>query len=313
MAVRVIFFGTPEFAVPSLRSLIESPHEIVAAVTQPDRPRGRGQKVQPGAVKQVAIEHGLRVLEPRSLKSPEWLGQLRDLEPDVAVVAAYGRLLPQALLDVPRFGVINVHASLLPRWRGAAPVHRAIIAGDAETGISIMRVVLALDAGPVIAREATPIGADETSVELETRLAVVGARLVRDVVTRLEHEALPAQPQDEALATYAAKLERSDSRLDWNTPAAAVHNHIRGLQPWPLAVVRFGDRRLALVRSSVEDRHAHAVPGTIVAVDPGGLLVAARPGVVRITELQPEGRRRMAIRDFLNGQTVREGDRLEMM
>jgi methionyl-tRNA formyltransferase len=315
MPLRVIFFGTPSFAVPSLRSLLDSSHPVVAVVTQPDRPRGRGHKVQPEAVKRLAVERGLRISEPGRLKDPAWLAEVRALEPDIAVVAAYGRMLPQALLDIPRLGFINVHASLLPRWRGAAPVHRAIVAGDTVTGITIMRVVLELDAGPMIASQATPIGRDETSVELEARLATIGAALTRDVVSRMEErDSVALQPQDEALATYAAKLERADSRFDWNTPASAIHDRIRGLHPWPLAATRLKDRRLLLIRSMVErEGPIESVPGTIVAARRDGLLVAAGPGVVRIAELQPEGRRPMSAGDFLNGASVREGDRFEMV
>jgi len=315
MSLRVIFFGTPSFAVPSLRSLLDSPHAVVAVVTQPDRPRGRGHRVQPEAVKRLAVERGLRISEPERLKDPEWLAEIRALEPDIAVVAAYGRMLPQALLDIPRLGFINVHASLLPRWRGAAPVHRAIVAGDTVTGVTIMRVVLALDAGPMIASQATPIGRDETSVEVEARLATIGAALAQDVVTHMEQrDAVALQPQDEAQATYAAKLERADGRFDWSTPATAIHNRIRGLHPWPLAATRLHDRRLLLIRSIVErEETIDAEPGTIVAARRDGLLVAAGLGVVRIVELQPEGRRPMPVGDFLNGTSVREGDRFEMV
>jgi methionyl-tRNA formyltransferase len=312
MALRVIFFGTPAFAVPSLRALSDSPHAVVAVVTQPDRPRGRGHKPQPEAIKRTADSEGLRIMQPQRLKDAAWLNEVVALQPDLAVVAAYGRLLPQQLLDIPRLGFINVHASLLPRWRGAAPVHRAILAGDRETGITIMRVVLALDAGPMLARESTAIDRDETSVELEARLAAIGGRLTRSVVDRLEYEAIPAEPQDDTQATYAAKLERADGRLDWHVPALAVHNRIRGLQPWPLAAVQWYGRRLLLLRSVVE--HQESVPqppGTVIAATHDGLLVAAQPGVVRVLELQPEGRRTMTIRDFLNGARMQTGDRLE--
>jgi len=315
MPLRVIFFGTPSFAVPSLRSLLDSPHTVVAVVTQPDRPRGRGHKRQPEAVKRLAVERGLRISEPERLKDPQWLAEIRALDPDIAVVAAYGRMLPQALLDIPRLGFINVHASLLPRWRGAAPVHRAIVEGDTVTGVTIMRVVLELDAGPMIASEVTPIDPDETSVDVEARLATMGAALARDVVTRMdERDAVALQPQDEALATYAKKLERADSRFDWNTPAIVIHNRIRGLHPWPLAATRLRDRRLLLIRSIIEQQGpTDAEPGSIVAARRDGLLVAAGPGIVRITELQPEGRRPMSVGDFLNGAPVREGDRFEMV
>ena len=310
MALRVLFLGTPAFAVPSLARLLTSKHTVVAAVTQPDRPKGRGHQVSAPPVKELALRHHVPVLQPAKMNDETFLEQLRSLTPDLGVVAAYGRLLSQRLLDLPRLGMINVHASLLPRWRGAAPVHRAILAGDERTGVTIMRVVLQLDAGPALSRMATDIDPDETSEMLEHRLAEMGADALGPVMDRLEAGDEQAEPQDESRATYAAKLTRADSRIEWARPSRAVHNHIRGLQPWPLATARLNGRRLSLIRSEVEHEHLlDAEPGSVVFMDADSLSVVCRPGVVRLLEVQPEGRRIMTVREFQNGTRVSIGDR----
>ena len=312
MPLRLVFFGTPRFAVPSLTALVQSRHQVVGVISQPDRPRGRGHKILSEAVTMAAHEYRLPLLQPERLQDASFLEALRALQPDLGVVAAYGRLLPQPLLDLPRLGCINVHASLLPRWRGAAPVHRAIQAGDAETGVTIMRVILALDAGPMLARARTPIEPDETSSELEVRLAGLGAGLIATTVDRLAEGPVEEVAQDQECATHAPRLERSESQIDWARPALLIHNQIRGLHPWPLAAVSLHGRRLLLLRSVVE--HAlpvDAVPGTIIAVSGDALIVAARPGALRVVEIQPEGRRAMSARDFLNGTKVVPGDRFE--
>jgi methionyl-tRNA formyltransferase len=312
MALRVLYFGTPAFAVPSLLALVRSRHEVVGVVTQPDRPRGRGHKVQIEAVKAAALEHGLPVWQPERLKDPAFLERMRGQRADLAVVAAYGRLLPQSLLDIPRHGFVNVHASLLPRWRGAAPIHRAILAGDEITGVTIMRVVLALDAGPMLARQATPIGPDETSAELEVRLAAIGAAALLPVLDQIETGPVPETAQDDRDAVHAPKIERGDSPIVWTATATGVHNTIRGLHPWPLASAILAGRRLLVLRSRVDDRDVpEAAAGTIVRADAGGLRVATGSGHVRLLEVQPEGRRAMAVRDFLNGARVEAGTRFE--
>lgn len=310
--MRILFFGTPAFAVPSLDALVAAGHEVVGVVTQPDRPRGRGQRVQPSDVKARALQHELRVLQPDRLRDAAALDALRELDPDLGVVAAYGKLLPQLLLDLPRLGMINVHASLLPRWRGAAPVHRAVIAGDAETGVTIMRVVLQLDAGPMLAREATPIGANETSAELEVRLAAIGGRLLTSVVEAMSTHAVPEEPQDEALVTYAKRLERSESPIDWRRSAVEIHNQIRGLQPWPLASASLAGKRL-LVRRSELGGDVDAAPGTIAGIDATAISVASGAGSIRILDVQPEGRPSMTARAFANGHRIDIGARFATM
>jgi methionyl-tRNA formyltransferase len=310
--LRVVFFGTPEFAVPSLRALIDSPHPVAAVVSQPDRPRGRGHHLEPTPAKTVALAHGIPVLQPEKIRNVEFLDAIRALEPDLGVVAAYGKLLPESLLQIPRLGMVNVHASLLPRWRGAAPVHRAVIAGDTVTGITIMRVVKELDAGPTLAATSRPIGADETSVEVERALADLGAALLIDVVDRLAAGAAVDTPQDDSQATYAPKITKVEGALDWNQPATRIHNLVRGLQPWPLVSVRLAGTRLLLHRTSALDERADALPGTVVRVSAGGLDVAAGDGrLVRIVRLQPEGRRVMSAREFLAGRKVAAGLRFE--
>jgi methionyl-tRNA formyltransferase len=307
--MRIVYFGTPGFAVPTLTAILDAGHTVVGVVTQPDRPRGRGQHVTAAPVKALALAQGLPVIQPTRLADPAFLDALRAWQPDLGVVAAYGRILPQAVLDAPRLGVINVHASLLPRWRGAAPVHRAVIAGDGVTGATIMRVVLALDAGPMLSSEATPIGANETSEEIEARLAQIGARLLVTTIARLAAGSVTETPQDERAVTYAARLTRHDSRIEWDRPAREIHNQIRGLHPWPLTSARLHGRRVIIRRAKVESEGpAPAPPGTIVVAHGDQLVVATAPGLLRLIELQPEGGRPLDARAFLNGARVAPGD-----
>ena len=308
--MKVAFFGTPAFAIPTLDRLLTSEHAVVVVVTQPDRRRGRGHRVTASDVKARAARAGLPVLQPERLSSDELLRALRDRAPDLGVVAAYGRLLPQALLDLPRFGMINVHASLLPRWRGAAPVQRAILAGDATTGVTIMKVVKALDAGPMLSKVGLDIGPDETAGELERRLAQAGARLLVDTVDRLAAGPVHLEPQDEQLVTYAAKVDRTDSPIDWARPARAIHDQVRGLQPWPQAATWLAGRRLLIRRTAVaSDEPAGVEPGAVLAADGDRFELAASPGAVRVLEVQPEGRAPMPARAFLNGHRVAVGAR----
>jgi methionyl-tRNA formyltransferase len=314
MPLRILFFGTPEFAVPSLDRLMGSPHLVAGVVTQPDRRSGRGQRIHHGTVKEAALVSGIPVFQPDRLTDAATLDAFRGVAPDLGVVAAYGRLLPQAVLDVPRLGMINVHASLLPRWRGAAPVHRAVMAGDRTTGVTIMRVVLKLDAGPMLARVSTDIGPDETSAELERRLATLGADALLETVERLSTGEVTAEPQDERQVTYASRLERRESRIDWSRSAVSIQNQIRGLQPWPLAGAVVGGRRVMFLRATAT---AGSVgphqPGVVSSVEPDAIVVGAGEGVVRITELQPAGRPAMTARAFLSGHRLVAGDVVESL
>jgi methionyl-tRNA formyltransferase len=318
-ALRIVFFGTPQFAVPSFDALSRSRHAVVAVVTRADRPRGRGQKVSDAPIKARASEAGIPILQPERLGDPSFLEQLRTLHADLGVVVAYGKILTDAVLETPRLGLVNVHGSLLPRYRGAAPVHRAVAAGETETGVTIMRVVKALDAGPMLARASRSIGPDETSVDVERDLAVHGAALLVETVDLIAVGRAHEQPQDDAAATYAARLTKDDGIVNWASTTARIHNQIRGLHPWPHAFTFHGGKRLILLRSSIAERGASADgprspersrPGTILEAAGDRLIVAAGDGALRLTDIQSEGKRPMAARDFLAGHHLGAGDRL---
>jgi methionyl-tRNA formyltransferase len=307
---RVAFFGTPDFALPTLDALLASSHQVVWVVTQPDRARGRGQKVSDSPVKTRAREAGLPIVQPTRLKDPAFLQALAAVRPDVGVVAAYGRILPAEVLAIPPHGLINVHASLLPRHRGAAPVHRAVIAGDRETGVTIMRIVKELDAGPMLAEARRPIDDDETSVDVEHDLARTGAELLVATLDRLARGSVSETVQDERLATYAPRLTREDGLIDWSRPALDVHNLVRGLHPWPHAYSFLRGQRLIILRTRVSAEESVTTPGTLVAAKGDDLRVAAGTGVVRLLQLQLEGKRAVAPREFLAGHALAVGDRL---
>jgi len=307
--LRVVFFGTPEFALPTLDAILESGHAVVGVVTQPDRPRGRGQRMTDAPVKVRARDARLPLLQPGTLHDTSFLSALADLKADIGVVAAYGKILSEAVLAVPRFGMINVHASLLPRYRGAAPVHRAIMAGEPETGVTIMRVVKALDAGPMLAAARRTIGRNETSLDVERDLATIGASLLVATLDRLADGEVPETPQDESSASYARRLTKDDGLIDWGQPAGRVHDQIRGLHPWPHAHSFLQGSRLILLRSATSETTAGAPPGTILAARGNDLHVATGAGVVELTELQAEGKRPMNVRDFLAGHRLTAGDR----
>jgi methionyl-tRNA formyltransferase len=310
-SLRVVFFGTPSFAVPTVDALLSSHHTVIAIVTQPDRPRGRGQRTTASPVKERAVGARVPVLQPQVVKTGEFTTELSALNPDIAVVAAYGQILTEQLLAIPRFGMINVHASLLPRYRGAAPIHRAIIAGESTTGVTIMRMVRALDAGPMIATEQIAIGQDDTSVDVEDRLARTGAallvRTLDDIAAGRAHET----PQDDSAATYAARLSKDDSRVDWNRPARDIHNLIRGLHPWPHAVTFLAGSRLILHRSQPSHAASTPTPGTILDASGDRLSIATGSGVLDLLEIQAEGKRPMRVREFLAGHPLTPGARLQ--
>ena len=314
--MKVVFFGTPRFAVPSLERLLTGPHTVVGAVTQPDRPRGRGYVPADGPVKRVALRYQLPILQPDRLRDEAFLAAVRALGADIGVVAAYGKILPEALLAIPPRGLLNVHASLLPLYRGAAPVHRAVMAGDTQTGVSIMRIVRELDAGPVLAARSTPIGSTETSESVEARLADAGADLLVEVLADVESGRARETPQDDRLATYAPRLSKGEGLIDWTAPAEAVHNKVRGLHPWPHAFTYLDGSRFLLLETAVgtpddtarEQSGTVARPGEIVEVGRDALRVAAGKGTrLLVLRLQPEGRRAMGIRDFLAGHALAPG------
>ena len=307
-SLRIVYFGTPAFAVPTLRAVIASRHEVAAVVSQPDKPKGRGHQTAPTATKEVALANGIPVWQPDRLRHDDFLCQVTELQPDLGVVAAYGKLLPEALLQIPRLGMINVHGSVLPRWRGAAPVHRAVIEGDTETGVTIMRVVKELDAGAIFVIGGRPIGPDETSVEVERAIADLGAVLAVQTVDALAEGRAVETPQPEHGITYASKLSKAEGNVTWTEPASRIHNLVRGLQPWPLVTARLGESRVLIHRTALTGTVTTATPGTVVRAGGDDLEIAAGDGgIVRILELQPEGRRVMRARDFLASRRIAPG------
>ncbi len=311
--MRVVFMGSPEFALPSLRRLIESEYEIVGVFTQPDRPAGRGRTLAPPPVKELARAHGLPVFQPASVSSADAVVQLRELAPDVGVIAAYGQILRRAVLDVPPHGILNVHASLLPRWRGAAPVPAAILAGDARTGATIMRVVRALDAGPILDSVALDIAPNDTTATLLNRVADAGADLLVDVLPRWAAGEIAAREQDEALATYAPQIRKTDALIDWERDTVdLVCRKVRAYDPWPVAYSYLNGGPLRILRALPVDVQAAASPGTIVRVDDvrAGFAVVAANGLVDIAMVQAAGGRAMSAADFLRGHPEIIGKRL---
>jgi methionyl-tRNA formyltransferase len=307
-SLRIIFFGTPAFAVATLEQLLLSSHSVVGVVTQPDRPSGRGQHATQTPTKVVARNLGIPILQPTTLRDPTIEPALRALAPDLGVVAAYGRIIPQRLLVLPPLGMINVHASLLPRYRGAAPVHRAVMNGDPETGVTIMRVVQELDAGAMMATVIRSIDPEDTSEIVEQDLAELGAGLLGKVVSQMAQGRAIEVPQDETLATYAARLTKEEGHVDWRCQADRIRNQVRGLCPWPHAYSFLDGARLILLHAQVGPDGIVVAPGTVLQADGHGLLVAAGAGTsLLIDRLQPEGRRPMDARAFLAGRPVTPG------
>ncbi|MCG6941797.1 MAG: methionyl-tRNA formyltransferase [Thiohalocapsa sp.] len=306
---RILYAGTPEFAVPALSALIASArdgaHEVVAVYTQPDRPAGRGRRLTPSPVKQLALDAGLPVRQPPTLKDATAAAELAAWSADLLVVAAYGLILPQAVLDAPKRGCVNIHASLLPRWRGAAPIQRALLAGDAHSGISIMRMEAGLDTGPVYGLSPLAIDATDTGGSLTTRLAALGAEALLAALPGILDGSATPTPQDDAAATYARKLTKDEARIDWLRPAAEIERAVRAFDPWPVAQARLGDEVLRIWAASVAaDVSARGEPGRVLAAGADGIDIATGDGVLRITELQPPGKRRMSARDFLNARRM---------
>ncbi len=316
--MRVVFMGSPDFALPTLRRLIESDHAVVGVFTQPDRPVGRGRKLAPPPVKLLALEHRISVFQPASISKPESVAQIRALAPDVGVIAAYGQILKQPVLDVPRLGVLNVHASLLPRWRGAAPVTAAILAGDREAGATIMQVVLALDAGPMLARRALPIAPEDTTGTLTEKIAEAGAALLVETLPAYAAGRITPQPQDESLATYARQIEKIDALIDWERDdAATIARQVRAYNPWPMAYTYLDGQPLRIVEALALDGGAPVrEPGTIVLTEDasrGGeaaFAVAAARGWLAVVTVQPPGGRIMPAAAYLRGRRDIIGKRL---
>ncbi|MCS7324561.1 MAG: methionyl-tRNA formyltransferase [Thermoflexales bacterium] len=298
---RLIFMGTPEFAVPSLLALLRAGHEVALVVTQPDAPSGRGQKLQPPPVKIIAQEHGLAVIQPETLRSPEVVARLRSVAPEVIVVAAFGQILRCDVLEIPRHGCINVHASLLPRWRGAAPVSAAIAAGDVTTGVTIMLMDEGLDSGPILAQRETPICPNDTAGTLTARLAELGAALLVETLPHWISGAIVPQPQDPTRVTLAPRLKKEQGLIDWSRSAVEIERHVRAMSPWPSAFTFWGDKLLKIHRAALGSALASAAQLGYVHVQAGQALVRCGEGWLQLLEVQPEGKRAMPIADFLRG------------
>ena len=299
--MRLVFAGTPEFAAIALEALIAAGHEIALVLTQPDRPAGRGMQLQPSAVKQVALAHGIALHQPERLKDPATHAPIVAAGADVMVVAAYGLILPQAVLDIPHQGCLNIHASLLPRWRGAAPIQRAIEAGDAETGVTIMQMEAGLDTGPMLLAEALKVSPGETAGELHDRLAVLGARLIVEALARLD--SLIPQVQPDAGVTYAAKIAKAEAQLDWSLSATAIERKVRAFNPFPGAAADIGGQPVKIWRAAA--CAGGGPPGAVLATGPEGIVIGCGEGALRITELQKPGGRRVTAADFLRGTNLR--------
>ncbi|MHB0975652.1 MAG: methionyl-tRNA formyltransferase [Candidatus Aquicultorales bacterium] len=312
--MRVIFMGTPDFSVPTLKALHAAGHDIALVVSQPDKPVGRGLKTKPTPVRQEAEDLGLPLEQPEGLKDEVFRRKLESIAPDVIVVAAFGRILPKWLLDLPKQGCLNVHGSILPGYRGAAPIQRAVMDGVKETGVTIMRMDEGMDTGGMFLVAATDVGPEETAGEVYERLARMGAEAMVEVLDRLSRGAIEPQPQDEALATYAPKIEKSEGEIDWGAPTRHIADLVRGLNPAPVAYTYLGGRRVRVHRARPVEtgkfpKETGAAPGTVVALHEEGPVVACGDGTVVLTEVQPEGKKIMAGSDYARGRYVRPGDR----
>ncbi|MBS1130085.1 MAG: methionyl-tRNA formyltransferase [Proteobacteria bacterium] len=305
--MKLIFAGTPEFAAQALQGIVDAGHEVALVLTQPDRPAGRGMALQPSAVKKVALTHGIEVFQPLTLKDAEAQARIAAVGAEIMVVAAYGLILPQVVLDMPRFGCLNIHGSLLPRWRGAAPIQRALLAGDAETGVCIMQMEAGLDTGPVLLRGAFPIAATDTTATLHDRLAELGARLVVEALGKLP---LPAEPQPAEGVTYAHKIEKAEALIDWSKSAAELDRHIRAFNPFPGAQALFRGQTVKLWQASPVAGRGET--GAILAVDKNSIIIACGEGALAVTELQKAGGKRLPVQQFLAGHPLAVGDRFDI-
>ncbi len=295
---RIIFAGTPDFAVPSLVALLNSNHTVCAVYTQPDRKAGRGRKLHASPVKSVALEHGIDVYQPLSLKKAEAQAQLQALEADLMIVVAYGLLLPKAVLKMPRFGCVNVHASLLPRWRGAAPIQRALLAGDTTTGVTLMQMNVGLDTGAWLRYESCEILPDDTGQTLHDRLATLGAQVLGDAIDDIEN--LPATAQDNSQATYAKKLDKAEAQLDWQAPAIVLERKVRAFNPWPVAQASLFDQTLRIWTAQALPSSTKEAIGSVIRCQRDGIEVATGDGVLRLLKVQRAGGKPILVRDFLN-------------
>lgn len=308
-SIRTVFMGTPEFALATLQGVIEAGLNLCAVYTQPDRPKGRGNKLTPPPVKELAQQHGIPVYQPVKLRQPEVVEELRALQPDLIVVVAFGQILPKSVLEIPRYGCINVHASLLPRYRGAAPINKAILEGETVAGVTTMNMDVGLDTGAMLVKKSLQVGPEETAGELHDRLALLGREAMDETVRRLCAGTLVAEPQDDALHTYAPMLKKEDGLIDWNRSAAAIHNQVRGLDPWPGAYTLLDGEVLKLARTLPQTAPS-GEPGTILAAGAQGVSIACGSGSLLVRELQLPGKKRLAASDFLRGRSLAVGSRV---
>jgi methionyl-tRNA formyltransferase len=308
--MRIVFLGTPNFAVPTLEALAGSSHEISGVYTQPDRPKGRGGELAMSPVKEAALRHGFPIFQPERIRRPEHIATLHQLEPDLMVVVGYGQIIPQDIIDIPRYGILNVHASLLPKYRGAAPIQWAIANGETETGITIMRIDAGLDTGDMVLKWATGIGADETAPALSERLATAGATLLLEALKRIEGGTAIYEPQNNAEATYAPILKKEDGRINWSLGAKRIYNRLRGFTPWPGAYSSLRGKTLQIWCAAPHEDGAGAEPGIIQVKDKRLLVSCGEETILELLEIQVEGKKRLPVEAFLNGYSPRTGERL---
>lgn len=302
--LRIIYAGTPDFSVPALQALIDSEHEVVAVYTQPDRPAGRGRKIRFGSVKQLAVEHDIPVEQTTTLKTQEEQQKLRDYQADLMVVAAYSLILPQAVLDTPKYGCLNIHASLLPRWRGAAPIQRSIQAGDAETGVTIMQMAAGLDTGDILYKVVVPITAEDGGQSIHDKLAEDGATALMTVLELLLNDALQPEVQDDSLANYAHKLHKSEGEIDWTKPAKEIDCLVRAFDAWPTAYTIYRGKPLKILNSCVTENYSQAAAGEVINESKAGIDIATGEGALRVTRLQIPGGKKLQVQDFLNARSL---------
>jgi len=308
---KIVFFGTPSFALPTLKDLLEGPDDVIAVVTQPDRRKGRGQRVSPSPVKELALQHGVPVFQPEIVKEGSFLEEIRKTHPDLFVVVAYGQILPQSLLTIPKRGAVNVHASLLPKYRGAAPIAWAILKGEGVTGVTTMMMDEGMDTGAILLQAKVPVGERETGESLHDRLALLGSQLLRETVERLKAATIDPRPQDHSQATYAPSIRKEEGSVDWKMDAGEIDRKVRALNPWPGVFTRWGGKFLKIYKGEVREGSAKGQAGTVVWVGADFIEVETGRGSFLVEEIQMEGKKRMGVRDFLAGHPIPVGTTFE--
>ncbi len=310
LEMKLIFAGTPDFAVPALQSLIDSKHDVLAVYTQPDRPAGRGRQLKASPIKQLAERYSLKIFQPETLRDQEEQEKIRRLQPDAMIVAAYGLIFPRSVLEIPKYGCINIHASILPRWRGAAPIQRAIQAGDTESGITIMQMSQGLDEGDILEIAKCPISADDTGGSLHDKMAALSSEALLKTLQNIESGNLKPEAQNDSLATYAKKLSKTEAQIDWSQSAKQIDRNIRAFNPFPIAFTKFKNDRLRIWEARVSSTSIKEKPGKIVAIDKESMVVATGEGCLRILKVQQPGGKPIATKDWLNAHNIATGEKL---